>query len=142
MCEAECPYLDRPEKLEYPTETWSAQDIRKSDVLAWAALCTSAENRSHFLNASRRFYEDVFARLPALPTHTFTRPVVLLLTRGYALRWLQMHAAARLEAAPVDVAPAERIEFEPQKVRAFRRLKLVAAVALAGFVGLVAAWLA
>ena len=29
MVEHERPYLERPEKLEYPNETWAAQDIRK-----------------------------------------------------------------------------------------------------------------
>ncbi len=39
MAEHEYPYLDRPEILEYPTETWPAQDMRKSEVfdLAYAA---------------------------------------------------------------------------------------------------------
>ena len=32
MAVHEYPYLDKPEKLEFPTETWAAQDIRKSDV--------------------------------------------------------------------------------------------------------------
>ena len=30
-------YLDRPEILEYPTETWAAQELRKGNVLRLAA---------------------------------------------------------------------------------------------------------
>jgi hypothetical protein len=32
MAEHEYCYLDKPEVLEFPTETWAAQDIRKSEV--------------------------------------------------------------------------------------------------------------
>ena len=37
MVEHERPYLDHPEQLEYPTETWAAQELRKANVLRWAA---------------------------------------------------------------------------------------------------------
>ena len=37
MCAHERPYLDTPEQLEYPTETWAAQDIRKAAVFEFAA---------------------------------------------------------------------------------------------------------
>src|SRR5690606_8711102 len=38
MAANEYPWLDKPEKLEFPTETWAAQDIRKSDIFCHAAL--------------------------------------------------------------------------------------------------------
>ncbi len=31
------PFLDKPEELEFPTETWPAQDIRKVDIFLHAA---------------------------------------------------------------------------------------------------------
>src|SRR5262249_6816004 len=37
MLEHEVPYFDHPERLEYPTETWAAQDFRKANVLRLAA---------------------------------------------------------------------------------------------------------
>ena len=37
MAEHERPYLDHPERLEYPTETWAAQDMRKAAVFEFAA---------------------------------------------------------------------------------------------------------
>src|SRR5262249_15740685 len=33
MAEHEVPYFDHPEKLEFPTETWAAQELRKANVL-------------------------------------------------------------------------------------------------------------
>src|SRR5262249_31288640 len=35
MARHERPYLARPDLLEYPTETWPAQDLRKSEVFDW-----------------------------------------------------------------------------------------------------------
>src|SRR5207244_5089741 len=39
MLQHEVPYFDHPEKLEYPTETWAAQELRKANVLRLAAGC-------------------------------------------------------------------------------------------------------
>ncbi len=44
MAEHETPYLDRREELEFPTETWAAQDMRKSDVFA-LRRCTRQPSR-------------------------------------------------------------------------------------------------
>src|SRR5262249_19709435 len=49
MTEHEYPYLDKPEKLEYPTETWAAQDMRKSEVFKYAAKHASGDERDRFL---------------------------------------------------------------------------------------------
>src|SRR5262249_16248974 len=48
MGDHESPYLTRPERLEFPTETWSAQDIRKSDVFEFAAKHSSGRERERF----------------------------------------------------------------------------------------------
>ena len=38
MLTNEQPYLHNPDKLEYPNQTWSGQDLRKVDVLSYAAF--------------------------------------------------------------------------------------------------------
>ena len=123
----ERPYLDKPEMLEFPTETWSAQDIRKSDVLALAALCERGPERAAFLEASRRFFEDVMTRLPSLPTHSYTRPTVLMLGRGYACAWVRAHDQVVLEAAPGHGDDGSGSRFEPQRIIAVRRATALAA---------------
>ena len=35
---ARIPVLDKPEMLEFPNETWAAQDMRKSEVFKFAAV--------------------------------------------------------------------------------------------------------
>ena len=49
MAEHEYPYLDKPEILEYPTETWAAQDMRKSEIFKYAARHATGAERERFL---------------------------------------------------------------------------------------------
>ena len=51
MAANEYPYLDKPDELEYPNETWAAQDVRKSEVFDFAALHASIDGRACFSNA-------------------------------------------------------------------------------------------
>jgi hypothetical protein len=95
MAEHEYPYLDKPEILEYPNETWAAQDMRKSDVFTFAARHSSASERDLFLERARFFFRESMNWLGKLPTRTLTRPIVLLMSHGY------MHAVAvRPEGLP------------------------------------------
>lgn len=145
MAEHEVPTLSRPAALEYPNETWAAQDMRKSEVFEFAAKHATGAERAKFLERAEFFFRDSVARLSAFPTRTLARPVVLMLSYG--------HMHAHFQAHPEEAAPAPAVEvkefgspqtFVPQKVIAKKRAKLLAiagaAVGALGFVGLVA-WL-
>lgn len=80
----EYPYLDKPEILEYPNETWAAQDLRKSVIFYHAArYAETAEQRQRFLDKARYFYEYVGKELPRHASSSLTRPVVLMLQNGW-----------------------------------------------------------
>jgi hypothetical protein len=83
MLQHERPYLDKPEILEYPNETWIAQDMRKSEAFKYAAMHAGGVLRRRFLERSRFFFEYVVETLLASGHHTRTRPLVLMLTNGY-----------------------------------------------------------
>jgi hypothetical protein len=135
MAANEYPFLDKPEILEFPTETWAAQDMRKSDVLFSAAKYTAGEERRLFLDRAEFFFRDSVARLSAMPTRTSTRPVVLMLTNGYARGFAQAHEAQAPPATTADFGVPSR--FVPQKEIAMKR---VVALGVAGAAaGLVAA---
>jgi hypothetical protein len=138
MREHEYPYLEKPAILEFPTETWSAQDIRKSDIFAWAALCTSGAERDEYLNASRRFFEDVFTRLPSLPTWRFTRPLALLLWRGYGFHWALAHPSPLLPDVADQSPWPPKIHFERQRAVAVRRAFAAACACVVLLLALVA----
>lgn len=78
------PYLDKPELLEYPNETWAAQDLRKSVVLYNAArYASSTRQRAAFAQKAKFYYDYSLAELAKHKSSRFTRPVVLMLQNGW-----------------------------------------------------------
>ncbi|GKT07867.1 hypothetical protein [Desulforhabdus sp. TSK] len=82
MLEHEYPYLEKPEILEFPNETWAAQDIRKADVLAHAALYSPEPLRSKLLSKSRFFFRISIDQVKDFPSRELTRPIAILMSNG------------------------------------------------------------
>jgi hypothetical protein len=140
MAEFEVPYLSRPERLEYPTETWAAQDMRKSEVFQFAALHAEGEERNRFLERSSFFFESSTSTLAQMKTRTLARPVVIYLTHGYMHAYFQRFPELR---APVPTTVANfgnPKSFVPQKQRAVRRFKLLVASGAAAVIAAIAYW--
>lgn len=78
MVEHETPYLDRSEDLEFPNDTWVAQDIRKANVL-FAAYKYSVDKRDRFIVKSRFFRDYVLQTLTESDTLHFARIQSVLL---------------------------------------------------------------
>jgi hypothetical protein len=131
MAAHEGPTLDRAERLHYPTETWAAQDIRKSDILYYAsAYTTNAEERSRFRERAAFFFDYSTRTLATMPTRTYARPVIVLLSSGLLHAWFDRHPQfSAADGVPAPANFAERGVFVPQKARAKRRLILIAAAA-------------
>jgi hypothetical protein len=130
MVKREYPYLEKPEILEYPTETWAAQDMRKSEVFKYAARHAAGEERARFVERSEFFFRYATTTLEGMKTRTLCRPVVLLLSYGFMHAYFQRHPETA--APPPSDVPAEfgaPEHFVPQKVTAKKRLKLLAAAA-------------
>ncbi|MGH9387896.1 MAG: hypothetical protein ACRD2N_26865 [Vicinamibacterales bacterium] len=133
MAQHERPYLDHPERLEFPNETWAAQDMRKADVLMWAARHAADDERALFVERARQFFDYSVEFLSMTPKHTLTRPLVLTLANGVRYGWFLANRAERLRLAiPGDARepPADR-PFRPQKVKAVARAKAIAAIVAA-----------
>ena len=126
MVEHEEPYLNHPERLEFPNETWAAQDMRKADVFRLAARHGTGVEQARFLERSQFFFEYVLSALSVSPTARLTRPVVILLSNGYAQgRIRSVSAVGEGSQATADFgAPAH---FVPQK-RLARTRAVIAAV--------------
>jgi hypothetical protein len=131
MAEHEIPYLDKPELLEYPTETWAAQDLRKSEVFRLAALHAAGAYRQRFLERSEFFFRNSVATLTGMETRTLTRPVVLLLTNGLMHSYFQNHPEACLVDTPSEPEPdfGRPARFLTQRVRALRQACALALLA-------------
>lgn len=124
MCASERPYLETPEKLEYPTETWAAQDIRKAAVFEFAARHTSDEGaRACFMARADGFVDYAIGYLSASPTGRLTRPLVLLLAYGFQRPMMTPPAIASTAFVPTGA----RRKFTPLRQRVKRRLALAGA---------------
>lgn len=118
MCANERPYLDTPEKLEFPNETWAAQDIRKAAVFEFAARHVTDEGaRACFLARADGFVEYAIGMLQQSPTGTLTRPLVLLLAYGF-----QRPLSDVVAAPSVAVTSFQRQSFTPLRQRLAKRL--------------------
>lgn len=83
MLDHEVPYTCVLDKVERPTETWPAQDIRKSNVFKFAAKYADEPARSAFLQKADFFFSRCITDLLSFKTCTLTRPLVLLMTNVY-----------------------------------------------------------
>lgn len=85
MYENERPYLDNKENLEFPNETWAAQDIRKADILAIASCYCEKDQQEKFLKKSRYFFEKSLEHIFQYGENSYlTRPIVVMMTNGFA----------------------------------------------------------
>jgi hypothetical protein len=139
MAVHEYPYLEKPEILEYPTETWAAQDIRKSDVFSYAAQHARDGERERFLERAAFFFDASVSTLERLETRTLARPVVLLLSNG--LMHLSDEAAAEAPEPAGVTSFGYAVNFLPQKEAAKRRL-LSGAAGLAAILLVLLGWVA
>lgn len=99
MLDHERPYLENKKVLEYPNETWSAQDLRKACVFLFAArFCDDEAHRHAFIERADFFHHHAMAELEGSGTRDLARPVVLTLQNGYMKYWYEkypMDKAAR-----------------------------------------------
>lgn len=80
MIENEILYLSHPNKLEFPNETWAAQELRKCNVLLYAAKYSDDCRKSvKFIEKARFFYENCSTQLFEFESKSLTRPIILIL---------------------------------------------------------------
>jgi hypothetical protein len=130
MAAHEYPFLDKPEKLEFPTETWAAQDMRKVEVFQWAARHASEQQKQTFLEKASFFFKESVRQLNEFETKGLCRPIALLLSNGYSHDFFSSGQLEKMTLSP----PASVTTFAPQKSflsqkkRAVRNAKLIIAI--------------
>ncbi len=131
MVENEAPYLHNPDILEYPTETWVAQDMRKVEAFLFGAKYALGPERDRFLERAQYFYEYCLSTLPSLPTHHFCRPTVLMLRHGYMYNAVRRLGLPSADSVSLHTVFPPKRPFVPQKRVAIRRARSVASVLVA-----------
>lgn len=104
MLENEVPYKSVLDRVEIPTETWPAQDVRKSNVLSLAAKYADAPLRSACLRKSEFFFDACVTDLLSFKTCTLTRPIVILMTNA--------HIQAYFLAHPDETSPLSERDYD------------------------------
>jgi len=87
----EYPYLERPDKLEHPNETWATQEIRKCNALLYAAKYSDSIKRDTFLEKASFFYNEGVNGLLRFETKALTRPLVLMMQNGMMYKYFKTH---------------------------------------------------
>lgn len=89
MASNEMLYLDQIEKLDFPNETWSAQDFRKVCILQFALNNSKEENDAKlFLMRSEFLFKKALEQYNQFDTRFLARPLILIINN--ALQYLYM----------------------------------------------------
>lgn len=132
MLAHEMPTLNHPERLQYPNETWAAQDMRKWHILQYLAWLNpgSTEEQERFQAKADYFFQYVCTTLRSMPSHRLCRPTVLLMHFGWQRSWFvdpKNNSSDHPRPSRLDHFPA-RLPFVSQRTRAVRRLKMAMAI--------------
>ncbi len=127
----EVPYFDHPEKLEYPTETWAAQELRKANVLRLAAGCAEEPLRHRLTRRAAELSERGWQDLMRFDSRHAARPVALVLVEGLRDAFFRKCAAPPLPKPPGPFEFGRPQAFVPQRQRARARLKTAGGLARA-----------
>jgi hypothetical protein len=82
MRDHEKPYFDQVEKLEYPTEAWAAQELRKANVLRRAARRADEPLRSELFERGDELAERAWRDLWRFETRANARATAIVMTEG------------------------------------------------------------
>jgi len=125
MLDHETAYFDDPSKLEYPTETWAAQELRKANVLRLAAAHADEAMRPRLLKRGRELADRAWDDLFRFEKPGTTRALAIVLTEGLkdaVFRGGASFAATRVVTQPIPDGPAR---FIPQRQRVLAQIKSI-----------------
>lgn len=117
MLENELPYKDVLHKVEIPTETWPAHDIRKCHILHVAAKYAPFDQRASFTKKACFFFERCLSDLRSFNTAFLTRPQVILAVYGYIHAYFQKYELKNLVYRSHGYDFGQPKHFLPQKAR-------------------------
>lgn len=83
MLQNECPYKEVLDRVELPTETWPAQDIRKCHIMHLAARHCCDNRQSAFTDKATYFHDRCIDDLLSFESAGFTRPRVIIAVYGH-----------------------------------------------------------
>ena len=132
MLANERPYFDDRDRLEYPTETWGAQDVRKANVMRRIARFCESPLREDLLAKAAGIAERGWFDLLRFNTRYTLRPLAIMLIEGLRDEFYKRGRE------PVAPSPGELVDcpavcepFREQSARVRRQLRSPAGIASA-----------
>lgn len=122
MLHNERPYFDHPEQLEFPTETWAAQELRKANVLRLAAKFCLPEEREAVLKRGEELADRAWDDLERFESRHVSHALAIVMSEGARDSWLRQQS---FDDAPVVEQRTwePKSDFVPQKDRVKQQLK-------------------
>jgi hypothetical protein len=117
MLEHERPYFDSREGLEFPTETWPAQEFRKANVMRLAAAHAEEPLRARLLVRGKELADRAWTDLLSFESCHVARAVAIVMTEGTRD---QFYGRGGVEPAPLPRGSFDfgrPTSFIPQKQR-------------------------
>ena len=115
MLQNERQYLDSPESLEFPTETWAAQELRKANCMISIGMMESSEALgTALLEKGKKHFSDAWERLLGFDSCRLTRPSAIILQQvphRYGVQKLHVFPCESLCTLETEVA----VPFRTQK---------------------------
>jgi hypothetical protein len=122
MLRHEEPYFAHPEKLEYPTETWGAQEFRKANVLRLAAAHVDEPLRTQLVRRAdelaSRGWDDLLRCRPSVTA----RARALLFVEGVRDRHFRTRGVTPSPAPSIGIDFGRPEAFVAQRQRVRSRL--------------------
>jgi hypothetical protein len=120
MLAHETPFAERFDRLEYATESWPAQDIRKSNVFDYAAQYGPPALRAAMSAKAAYFFAQSVGGVASFATRACTRPLAVLLAAGIQRASFRVRPPQTVAAdeSAVDFGQPSRFRSQRDRVRA------------------------
>ena len=99
MVTHEYPYLEKPEILEFPNQTWTAQDLRKVNILLFARYYSPA-SLSTYSDKAEELYRYITGNLANNSSRSYTRILAILMQNHGAVAYFS-NRGRDMEFGPV-----------------------------------------
>jgi hypothetical protein len=123
MLDHERPYFDQVEKLEFPTEVWAAQEMRKANVFRHAARHADEPLRSQLYDRGEQFAERAWNDLLRFETRAAARAVAIVMIEGLLDCGFRSRSAPPAARAPQTFDFGVPEPFVPQRLRVLGRMR-------------------
>ncbi|MCM8787664.1 MAG: glycoside hydrolase family 127 protein [Candidatus Omnitrophica bacterium] len=113
MLKNEVPYKDVLHKVDIPTETWPAHDIRKSNVFDFASKYSEGELSKKFKEKSEYFFNRCIDDLNTFKTKAFLRPLAIIMNFSIMHSYFQNNdIKAEFEEKNFDFGRPKKFKFQ------------------------------